>query len=130
MKFDLKIYLMAGCILTLIAAAIIATLWSNTKIASLERDVGNAKSLAAQKQNAADELEKRTAEFNAKNEYLEQQIDELRAVAQKQDEALTKLSKNTVDARSNVERTRRTRTVAATADQLCAKLADLGHPCE
>jgi uncharacterized coiled-coil DUF342 family protein len=129
MKFTTK-HLIAGACVLVFTIAVVATLWSNHKIASLERDVENAKLIAAEKQAAADEAEKRSAEFKAKNEYLQQQIDELRAVAQKQDEELSKLFKNTSDARGDVERTRRTRTVGATADELCAKLASLGHGCE
>jgi len=129
MKFTTK-YLIAGACVLVFTIAAVSTLWSNHKIASLERDVENAKLIAAEKQAAADEAEKRSAEFKAKNEYLQQQIDELRAVAQKQDEELSKLFKNTSDARGDVERTRRTRTVTATADELCAKLASLGHGCE
>jgi predicted Zn-dependent protease len=128
MKPTTTYFIAAGVFVLVIAAT--ATLWSNHKIASLERDVEKARSLAAEKAAAADDAEKRSAESKAKNDYLQQQIAELKAIATKQDEELTKLSKNTDDARGNVDRARRTRTVAATADQLCAKLAQLGHPCE
>jgi chromosome segregation ATPase len=104
-------------------------LWSNHKIASLERDVETAKAIAAEKQTAAERLETQAAEYKAKTEYLEQQIAEINAIATKQNEELEKLSKTTDSARRDVERARNIRSVTATADQLCAKLADLGHPC-
>jgi chromosome segregation ATPase len=112
-----------------LTVATITSLWSNHKIASLERDVETAKAAAAEKQTAAAQLETRAAEYKAKTEYLEQQIAEINAIATKQNEELEKLSKTTDSARRDVERTRNIRSVAATADQLCAKLADLGHPC-
>jgi septal ring factor EnvC (AmiA/AmiB activator) len=104
-------------------------LWSNHKIASLERDVETAKAIAAEKQTAAERLETQAAEYRAKTEYLEQRIAEINAIATKQNEELEKLSKTTDSARRDVERARNIRSVTATADQLCAKLADLGHPC-
>ena len=111
--------------------AIVTTthLWSNHKIASLEREVETEKSAAAEKQTAANQLEQQAAEYKAKTEYLEQQIAEINAIATKQNEELEKLSKTTDSARRDVERVRNIRSVAATADQLCAKLADLGHEC-
>ena len=105
-------------------------LWSNHKIASLEREIENSKTIAAEKQSAATQLETQAAEYKAKTEYLEQQIAEINAIATKQNEELEKLSKTTDSARRDVERARNVRSVAATADQLCAKLADLGHSCD
>ena len=130
MKLELKTYLIAAAAVAVAISIAIGSLWSNHKIAVLERQVENARTVAAEKQAAADELEKAAGEYKAKNEYLEQQIADLQRVARKQDEELETLSKTTDSARSNVERARRTRSVATTADQLCAKLADLGHPCE
>ena len=114
----------------LIISTIAATLWSNHKIASLEHEVETAKAAAAEKESAAGELERRAAEYKAKTEYLEQQIAEINAIATKQNEELEKLSKTTDSARRDVERARNMRSVAATVDQLCTTLADLGHPCQ
>jgi FtsZ-interacting cell division protein ZipA len=108
---------------------IVGAIWSNHKIASLERDVENAKTLAAEKQNTAVEKEALAGEYKAKNEYLEQQIDTLRAVAQKQDEELQKLYANVDNARADVGRTHSVRSAVATLTELCTKLADLGHGC-
>jgi len=129
MKRNLKIYLAgAGAIALVIFVA--AGLWSNHKIAVLEREVESAKTLAAEKQTAADNLEQQANQYRAKTEYLEQQLANLQATAKKQDEELESLSKTTNSARGDVDRARRVRSVATTADQLCSKLADLGHTCQ
>ena len=130
MKLDLKTYLIIGVVSAVVISFTLIGLWSNHKIASLEREVENAKLLAAEKQFSADDLEKEANQYKAKTEYLEQQLATLQATARKQDEQLEAISKTTDSARNNVERARRVRSVASTADQLCAKLADLGHPCE
>ena len=132
MKIENKTYLVLGGVAAvLIVATVIATHFlSNHKIAALERDIENAKAAAAVKQTASEQLEQQAAEYKAKTEYLEQQIAEINAIATKQNEELEKLSKTTDSARRDVERARNIRSVAATADQLCAKLADLGHKCK
>ena len=127
---DQKTKLIATGVAALLITLFIGSLWSNHKIASLEREIEKAKTVAAEKQKAGELSEQKAAEHRAKTEYLEQQIAEINAIARKQDEELGNLSKNVDSARGNVERARRVRSVAATADELCAKLADLGHPCE
>ena len=129
MKLTSTHYMVAAAVFSIIAIVAVMHLWSNRKITALERDIENAKVTATEKQTAAAALETHAAEYKAKTEYLEQQIAELGAIATKQNEELEKLSKTTDSARRDVERARNIRSVAATADQLCAKLADLGHPC-
>jgi len=128
MKPTFTHYITAGAVL-MIAIVIAMHLWSNHKIASLERDVEIAKAAADEKQTAAAQLETRATEYKAKTEYLQQQIAEINAIGTQQNPELEKLSKTTDSARRDVEHARNIRSVAATADQLCAKLADLGHPC-
>ena len=128
MKMNLKIYL-AGAGLVALAIFVAAGLWSDHKIAVLEHEVESAKTLAAEKQTAADRLEQQSDQYRAKNEYLEQQLAALQARAKKQDEELQSLSKTTNAARADVDRARRVRSVSTTADQLCAKLAEINHPC-
>ena len=128
MNTNLKIYL-AGVVVLAGAVFIVGGLWSGHKIATLEREVETAKTLAVEKQTAADNLEQEANQYKAKTEYLEQQLAELQARAKKQDEELESLSKTTNSARADVDRARRVRSVATTADQLCAKLAELDHPC-
>ena len=130
MKLTTTHYIIAAAAALIIATVTAIQLWSNHKIAALEREAGDAKAIAIEKQSLADQRELEAAEYKAKTEYLEQQIAEINAIATKQNEELEKLSKTTDSARRDVERARNIRSVAATADQLCAKLADLGHPCE
>ena len=130
MKFSLTTYLIAGVAAVFAISLWIGSVWSNHKITVLEREIEAARSAAAEKQSAADEKERQAAEYKAKNEYLEQQIAEVQAIAKKQDEELETLSKTVDSARGNVERARHIRSVATTADELCAKLAELTHPCQ
>ncbi len=106
------------------------SIWSNYKIGQLERAVESAKTDAAEKATAANEVEKRSAIFAAKTEYLEKKLAEIQAIARRQDEELEKLNVDTDAARGRVERARRARTAAATADELCERLAEVGHGCE
>lgn len=122
-----KIYLGAAAILVIVCVT--GWLWSNHKIARLERDAGDAKAAALEKQQFADEKEKQADEYKAKIDYLERQTDALRSVAQKQDEELKKLSADTDNARNSVRRARVTSSKPAAADELCAKLKRLEHPC-
>ena len=129
MKLDIKTYLIAGAIAAVVISLLVSGIWSGHKINSLEREIETAKSLAAEKQTAADQLEQQADQYKAKTEYLEQQLADLQAIARKQDEELESISKTTNSARADVDRARRVRSVATTADQLCAKLAELNHPC-
>ena len=130
MKLTTIHYIIAAAAVLTIAIFTAMHLWSNHKIASLEREIENSKTIAAEKQSAAAQLETQAAEYKAKTEYLEQQIAEINAIATKQNEELEKLSKTTDSARRDVERARNIRSVAATASELCTKLANLGHKCE
>jgi chromosome segregation ATPase len=127
MNSKIQIYVVIAAVALIVCVT--NWLWSNHKIAKLERNVENAKALAADKQITADEKEKLAGEYKAKTEYLEQQIDTLRAVAQKQDEELQKLSVNVDNARADVSRAHSVRSAAATLTDLCTKLAHLGHGC-
>jgi predicted RNase H-like nuclease (RuvC/YqgF family) len=130
MKLDLKTCVIIGAGAVIAISLLIGGIWSSHKINSLEREVEGAKTLAAEKQTAADNLEQQANQYKAKTEYLEQQLADLQATAKKQDEELESLSKTTNSARADVDRARRVRSVATTADQLCAKLAEINHSCK
>jgi hypothetical protein len=130
MTFTQKIYIAAAIAAILILGILGGSAWSNYKIGKLERAVENAMTEAAAKQAAADEKEKEAAGYKAKTEYLESNLSEIRSIARKQNEELENLNSNTNSARADVERARRVRTIAATAEELCERLAELGHPCE
>jgi chromosome segregation ATPase len=128
MKLTLAHYIAAAAVVIAITMTA-AWLWSEYTINGLERDVRSAKTIAAEKESAAGELERRATEYKAKTEYLEQKVAEIQVIAQKQDEELKAISNNVDAARGDVHRARRTRSAAATAEDLCATLAELDHPC-
>lgn len=129
MKTNTQIYI-GICVTAIFAVGILGgTAWSDHKIAKLEGEVEKAKQEANSLQRSAEQKEIEAAEYKQKIEYLEGQLTDIQTIARKQDEELEKLNDNSGRARSDVERTRRTRSIAANADELCAKLAELGHPC-
>jgi molecular chaperone GrpE (heat shock protein) len=129
MNLNLKTYVIAGGGAFLLLVLLIGSLWSDHKIAKLQREVGDAKNAALEKRSIADEKEKQADEYKAKNEYLEKQIAELKAIAQRQDEDLKNISSNVDSSRDDVRRTRNVGSTTATLTDLCTKLANLGHPC-
>ena len=104
--------------------------WSSYRTAKLEKAVVAAKTEADTKTRSADESEKRSAEYAAKTEYLEQKLVETSEIARKQNEELEKLKNDTAARRNDAARARSVRSIAATADELCERLAEIGHPCQ
>ena len=104
--------------------------WSNHKITKLEDKVTTAKRRADNLQRTADEKELEAAEYEQKIEYLTRQLGEIQMIARKQDEELEKFNRNSTRARGDAMRARHTRSIAATAAELCAKLTEIGHGCE
>lgn len=127
MNLRTKIYL------GIAAAALIAifggAMWQSHTINKLENAVRDAKQAAAEKQDQAAAIELDAAEYKQKIEYLEQQLAEIQLKTRKQDEKLERTTINSRDARDRVERAKRAWTIDATAAELCAKLAELGHAC-
>ena len=109
---------------------LIAYALSNHRIAKLESQVAIAKTIANEKQQTATAKELEAAEYKQKIDYLEVKLDEINQLARKQDEELKQLNNSSSDARVDVGRARRTRTITTTAAELCEKLAELGHACE
>ena len=117
-------------IATILAIGIIGGVaWSNRKMALLENEVVKAKAEADVIKRSAVEKEIKAAEFKQKIDYLEAQLAEIRNIARKQDEELKKTNDNSRTARGDLDRARRTSAIEATTDELCAKLAELGHAC-
>jgi chromosome segregation ATPase len=121
--------LISAAVGLLIAGITAGSLWSNHKVASLERQVMTAKEHSDLVEKSAADKEMQSTEYKAKIEYLEGKLAEFSATARRQDEELQKLETNTAAARDDVERARRVRSIAATADELCGKLQELGHAC-
>lgn len=124
------IYLAAATLSIFLICFTTASLWSSHKVTKMERVVADAKDHAETLERDAATQEQKAAEYKAKIEYMETQLAEISATARRQDEELQMLENNTNTARDNVARARRVRSVTATADQLCTKLEELGHPCE
>ena len=122
-----RIYIVIAILITF--GILAGAAWSNFRFSKLETTAAEAVKRADASTAAADEAERRASQYIAKIEYLEQQLTDIRQVATKQDDELQKLTIDTRTARGRVDAARRTRAVAATTDELCQKLADLGHPC-
>lgn len=130
MTMRTKIYI-GFAIAAILAAGIFGGAeWSNHKIAKLESAVERAKQLAEGSRQLAGKREIEAAEYKQKIEYLERQLTDIQTIARKQDYELEKLNDNSGRARIDADRTRRTRSIAANAGELCKKLAELGHGCE
>lgn len=129
MTLKQKIYIAAGAALIMIMGIAAGSITSHFKIKGLEDRVESAKDAAAAKERQADEKSAEAAAFKEKIEYMERNLSEIRSIARKQNDELEKLNVNSAAARGSVERARSVRTIAATADELCGKLAELGHPC-
>lgn len=106
------------------------SLWSNHKIRKLEWNAKQAIERAELKEQRANELEALARKYEEKIAYLEANLAELQTLARKQDEELKSIETNTGNARRDVERARRVRSAAATADEVCRKLAEVGYRCE
>ena len=121
----------AACAAALVIAAIaITTAISNARTAKLEREAEAAKSRAETLERAAEKQEAEAARYREKIGYLEKNLADIGAIARKQDEELENYKRDVSDARGSFERAKRVRSIDATAEQLCAKLAELGHGCE
>ncbi len=124
-----KIYIAIGVAGFLVIGIVAGQAWSDRKIARLEAAVDEAKQAAAVSQRLADDKEREANVYKEKNEYLERQIAESQNTARKQDEKIKTQTTNTARARADVERSRGVRAVDTNANDLCSKLAKLGHPC-
>ena len=125
-----KIYIALAAVAILTFGVFGGAAWSNHRITKLEQAVDITKQNADRSEQAVNAKEIEAAEYKQKIEYLERQLTEIQTIAGKQDEELEKLNVISRSARSDVDRARRTRTIAANADELCQKLAELGHGCE
>ena len=128
MTTKVKIYLaLAGTVFLMITGY---SLWSGYQIRKLETTAVDAKQKADIEEHRANELESSARKYEEKIAYLEANLAELQTLARKQDEQLKSIETNTGSARHDVERARLVRSAAATAEDICRKLAELGHPCE
>lgn len=125
-----KIYAALIAVSAISAGIAAGSMWSNHKIAKLERSVAAAKQNADIIESGSRDLEQKAAEYIQKIEYLETSLSEIQTLARKQDEKLKELATGTNAARDGVRRARTVRTIESTNTELCIKLAELGHACE
>lgn len=125
-----KIYISLGAVVLIVLVTLGTFLWSDHRQARLEREIETARNNAEEIEANARTLEQKAAEYKRKIDYLEESLSALRLIAKKQDEELKLLEAGTDNARHNVSRSRAVQRIESTAAELCAKLAELGHPCE
>ena len=123
-----KIYVSAAVGIALLL--VLSSLVSRLEIRRLENQVEKAKAAAATVEKAAAESEMKAAQFKEKIDHLEANLREIRLIAKQQDEELQKISADTRAAGGRMLDARRVRSIQTTADELCRKLSELGHPCE
>ena len=128
MTTKIKIYIACAVAAFLIVTGYSA--WSNYQIRKLETAAASAKQKAEVQEQRANELEMRSRKYEEKIAYLESNLAELKTLAKKQDEELKNIETTTGRARADVERARRISSAAATAGEVCRKLAELGHGCQ
>jgi uncharacterized protein HemX len=124
----IKVYIAVCAALFLIVAGY--SFWSNHKFRKLETAAENAKQYAEIQKQRASELEMSARKYEEKIAYLEANLAELQTLARKQDEELKTIETTTGNARRDVGRARSIRTATATADEVCRKLAEVGHGCD
>lgn len=124
-----KIYAGAMCLALVFGLFVWQSLRWKFASQRVEREAEVIKNRAVESEAAAASAAA-AAERNAgRAEYLNQQIGEIRDLAQQQNEKIKILNADTDSARSRVERARRVGSIESTADELCAKLETLGHSC-
>ncbi len=113
----------------LIVGLAIVSLVSNHHLHTLERRVEAAKREAAESEKQSQIAEAKAGEYVKKIEYLEGELAAIASVARRQDEELKTISGDVGAARRDVERARTIRAIDTTTDELCSRLANLGHAC-
>jgi len=126
---SLRMKLIGAAIAALLVLVFVSWMYSEAKVRRMERVVDSAKQQAGASEEAAAASEGAAVEYRKKIEHLEAEIEAIGGIARRQDEELGKIGGDVGAARRDVERARSIRAVGATAGELCAKLAELGHPC-
>ncbi len=125
-----KIYAAGSVALIVLGIISAVSMWSSYKLNVAENKVAEARRVSDAAEKNAAALETAAAGYAAKIKYLEKQLSEIAPIARKQDEELQKLTVDISGRRADAERARNIRSIAADAEDLCRKLAELGHGCE
>ena len=113
----------------IVLAAVTHSIWSQIEIRRLERQAAAFTEKAKASERKAAAAQESAVRQSARAAYLEQQIQEIRVIAVKQDEEIKKLNSDTNTARGRIDRARSVRSVESTTAELCEKLKSLGHEC-
>lgn len=127
---SMKLKLVFGAAALIFVSMLVAWVFSEAQLRRMERGVELAKQQAEANEEAAAAAEVAAAEYKKKIEHLEMELAAISVIARRQDEELGKINVDVGGARRDVERARSVRAIDATADELCTKLAELGHPCQ
>jgi len=114
----------------LIAALGIRTFIGEMQIRRLASDIAAQKTTAEKLAETAAAKETEARRYIEKIAFLEEKLSEITDAARRQNEEIKKAETVVRDAGDNVRRVRGLRSIAVTADELCRKLAEAGHPCE
>lgn len=114
----------------LIAIFGVKTFIGEMRIRRLESDIAKQEATAKTLAETAAAKEAEARRYVEKIAYLETKLTEINDIARRQNEEIEKAETVVRDARDNVHRVRGIRSIAVTADELCRKLAEAGHPCE
>ena len=126
---SLRMKLIAAAVGALLVLVFVSWMYSEAKVRRMERVVDSAKQEARASEESAAVAEIAAGEYRKKIDHLETEIEAIGTIARRQDEELGKIGSDVGAARRDVERARSIRAIGATANELCAKLAELGHPC-
>lgn len=126
-----KILLVVGVLVVLGLLFFGGSMVSSFETRKLEREVTAAKDNAKRWEDTAAKREIEAAQFKEKIEFLESNLVENQKIARTQDEKLEKAAGVTSRARADVRRAAGVQSIPDTdTNDLCTKLAELGHGCE
>src|SRR5690349_10793314 len=114
----------------IIVGLALTTLVSNHRLTGLDSKIAQATQHADAMERQSQIAEAKAGEYKHKIENLEGELAAIASVARRQDEELKTISGDVGTARRDVERARRIRAIDTTTNELCTRLANLGHPCE
>ena len=126
---SLQLRWISGAVALVIGVLAVSWMFSEAKVRRAEHAVEAARQHAKATEEITAVSENAAAEYRKKIEYLESELSAIGQIARRQDEELEKIGGDVGTARRDVERARSLRAIDATANELCAKLAGLGHPC-
>lgn len=103
---------------------------SDSRIEQIEKRTAEVKAEAEIRRTAAIEKEREAERFKEKIAFLERTLEEREETGRRQDDEIKKISSVAGDLRADVRRLRGVSRIESTVSGLCARLSEIGHPCE